>query len=159
MRTPMLKSLRLQNLLSFGPDAEAITLGPLNVIIGPNGSGKSNFIEAIGLLAASPRSLRGAIREGGGVGEWLWKGGKGRTTARIEAVVDVSIDNKLQALKYELAFTRADQRLEVVDERIEDASPPEGSEPMMYFGHLNGRPTIRPSPSSSAMPPRICSSS
>lgn len=41
----LLKSLKLTNFLSFGPDAEPIELRALNMLIGPNGSGKSNFIE------------------------------------------------------------------------------------------------------------------
>jgi len=137
-----LQSLRLQNLLSFGPDAEAITLGPLNVIIGPNGSGKSNLIEAISLLAAAPYSLSDGIRDGGGVGEWLWKGNKGRITARLEAVVSLNSKPPF-ILNYELAFSQASQRLEIVDERVGDAVPRTGSEPKLHFGYINGHPHIR----------------
>ena len=43
-------SIKLENILSFGPDAQELELKPLNVLIGPNGSGKSNLIEVIGLL-------------------------------------------------------------------------------------------------------------
>jgi predicted ATPase len=136
-----LKSLRIQNLLSFGPDAEAIEFGPLNVIIGPNGSGKSNLIEIIGLLAAAPKSLSEAIRDGGGVGEWLWKGSRGKTTARIEAVTDVV--GVVPPLRYALSFSQVSQRLEIIDERVEDAFPAPGSEPVLYFGYINGRPHIR----------------
>ena len=50
-----IEHIKLKNLLSFGPDTEALELRPLNVLIGPNGSGKSNLIEAIGLLKATPR--------------------------------------------------------------------------------------------------------
>ncbi len=39
-----IRTLQLQNLLSFGPAALPIELGALNVLIGPNGSGKSNII-------------------------------------------------------------------------------------------------------------------
>ncbi|WP_309896898.1 AAA family ATPase [Archangium sp.] len=139
-----LQSLRLQNLLSFGPDTEAITFGPLSVIIGPNGSGKSNLLEAIGLLAEAPNSLSDAIREGGGVGEWLWKGSKGTATARIEAVVFFPIeDASIPALRYSLAFSQVSQRLEIVDERIEEAAPAPGAEPVLYFGYVNGRPHLR----------------
>ena len=53
----LIKRIRLTNLLSFGPDTEELELEPLNVLIGPNGSGKSNFIEALGLLKATPRDL------------------------------------------------------------------------------------------------------
>lgn len=80
-----LKSLTLTNILSFGPEPHTVELGPLNVIIGPNGSGKSNFIEAIGLLKAAPRDIHEPIREGGGIDEWLWKGGEKEPTGTIEA--------------------------------------------------------------------------
>ena len=66
-----IKHIKLENLLSFGPDTEALELRPLNVLIGPNGSGKSNLIEAIGLLKATPRDLTIPIREGGGIRDWL----------------------------------------------------------------------------------------
>ena len=83
----LLRSLKLTNLLSFGPDSEAVELGPLNVLIGPNGSGKSNFIEAIGLLKAAPKDLSVPIREGGGAGAWIWQGDK-HAGAALEAVVN-----------------------------------------------------------------------
>ena len=53
-----LRSIRLQNILSFGPDTPELTLEPLNVLIGPNASGKSNLIEA--LSPASRRAPRPA---------------------------------------------------------------------------------------------------
>jgi predicted ATPase len=80
----LLQSLKLTNVLSFGPDAKVVALRPLNVLIGPNGSGKSNFLEAIGLLRAAPRELVVPVREGGGVGEWIWKGhGQGPGARRV----------------------------------------------------------------------------
>lgn len=69
----LLHSLKLQNLLSFGPDSPEVPLGPLNVLIGPNGSGKSNFIEAISLLQALPQSLLDAMRKVGSSPECFWK--------------------------------------------------------------------------------------
>ena len=45
------QTIRLDRILSFGPNEEAFALEPLNVLIGPNASGKSNLIEA---LVASP---------------------------------------------------------------------------------------------------------
>jgi AAA15 family ATPase/GTPase len=63
----LIQSIRLQNFLSFGPDAEEIELKSLNVLIGPNASGKSNLIEAVGFLQASPIDLGLPIREGGGI--------------------------------------------------------------------------------------------
>ena len=136
-----LKSLRLQNLLSFGPDSDAIPLGPLNVIIGPNGSGKSNLIAAIGLLASTPSSLSEAIREGGGVSEWLWKGSKEKKVAHIEAVV-LDVDG-LSSLRYQLAFTQNYHRFELIDERLEEATFKPENEPTLYYGYVDGLPHIR----------------
>ena len=63
-----IRTLQLQNLLSFGPSSPPIELGALNVLIGPNGSGKSNIIEAIDLLRASATELVAPVRAGGGGG-------------------------------------------------------------------------------------------
>jgi AAA15 family ATPase/GTPase len=59
----LIQSIKLQNFLSFGPDAGEIELKSLNVMIGPNASGKSNLIEAIGFLRSSPIDLGLPIRE------------------------------------------------------------------------------------------------
>src|SRR5438105_4583019 len=83
-----LREITLRNILSYGPDSDPIPLCNLNVLIGPNGSGKSNLIEAIALLRATPveKDLRDAIREGGTITEWVWKG-RPEAPASIEAVV------------------------------------------------------------------------
>ena len=39
----LIESIKLQNFLSFGPNAGEIELKSLNVLIGPNASGKSNI--------------------------------------------------------------------------------------------------------------------
>ncbi len=70
----LLRSLRLQNVLSFGPKGMTLDFEPLNVLIGPNGSGKSNLIEILGLLHSLPTDLAPPIRQGGGINEWVWKG-------------------------------------------------------------------------------------
>ena len=44
----LLHRIKLENILSFGPDAQELELKPLNVLIGPNASGKSNLMEAGG---------------------------------------------------------------------------------------------------------------
>ncbi len=84
----LIRRLKLQNLLSFGPDATELQLGPLTVLIGPNGSGKSNLIAAIGLLQAAPRDLAAPIRETGGITEWLHKCDPRDRTGSIGADVD-----------------------------------------------------------------------
>ncbi|RKH43755.1 chromosome segregation protein SMC [Corallococcus sp. AB050B] len=139
----MLRSIRLQNLLSFGPASEAFPLRALNVLIGPNASGKSNLIEALGLLRATPGNLLAPIREGGGVTEWLWKGGTepGPSTARLEVVLDYP--EGVMPLRYQLAFTSEGQRLELVDESIENERPQKKSaQPYFFYRYQSGRPAI-----------------
>ena len=117
----LIRTLHLQNLLSFGPESEEITLEPLNVLIGPNASGKSNLIESMAILRATPKDLTGPIREGGGIGEWLWKGGKTIPTAKVEATV--SYPEGIMPLRYRLCMTLVGQRLEIVDEAVENERP------------------------------------
>lgn len=69
----MIKSLHLQNFLSFGPNAEPVELGALNIIIGTNGSGKSNFIEGLELLRHLPKEdINDSFRRLGGL-EIFWR--------------------------------------------------------------------------------------
>ena len=97
--------IKLENILSFGPDAQELELKPLNVLIGPNGSGKSNLIEVIGLLKAAPSDVMAPIREGGGSENWIWRGEARPTKARVEVVMGApfSLSDK-QTLRYSLAF-------------------------------------------------------
>lgn len=62
---PFLRSLRLRNLLSFGPESDAVELRQLNVLIGANASGKSNLIDALDVLRATAGNLIEPIRRGG----------------------------------------------------------------------------------------------
>ena len=61
----LMHRIKLENILSFGPEAQVLELKPLNVLIGPNASGKSNLIEVIGLLRAVPNDITMPVREGG----------------------------------------------------------------------------------------------
>ena len=134
-------SLQLQNFLSYSNENEAVELQPLNVLIGPNASGKSNFIEAIGLLQALPVDMPAPIRRGGGISDFLWKGAK-NPTARVEAILESSKNNI--SLRYKLGFTVVGQRLELVDEVIENETKIKNSEKDVYFyyRYLNGRPVL-----------------
>ena len=137
---PFLKSIKLSGFLSFPPDAEAIPLTPLNVIIGPNGSGKSNLIEAIDLLASSPNSsLAAAIRMGGSATEWLWKG----EPKAENSCIDVTLGDTpwKKDLRYLLAFAPAGQRMEVVEESVEDAEPTDENS-LHFYRYQGGVPEI-----------------
>ena len=136
-----LKSIRLDGFLSFAPDSPLIDLRPLNVLIGPNGSGKSNLIEAVELLHATPTGFASAIRDGGGVQEWLWKGDKVNRPARIEAVTNgPDADNDL---RYLVSFAGVGQRTEVIDEVVEEArSRPENLSPTSFYRFQRGWPIL-----------------
>ncbi len=95
--------IKLENILSFGPDAQELELKPLNVLIGPNGAGKSNLIEVIGLLRAAPSDIMAPIREGGGGDNWTWRGEQSVTEARVEVVVETPFVYS-DKLRYSLAF-------------------------------------------------------
>ncbi|MGD0410971.1 MAG: AAA family ATPase [Verrucomicrobiota bacterium] len=119
MNKMFLRSLKLTNFLSFGPDSKEIELTPLNVLIGPNASGKSNFIEAIELLHATPTNLAEAIRIGGTAEEWLWKGTSPAQPAIIKARLWSA--TAAQELSYSLTFTEARSHIEIVGESLEIA--------------------------------------
>jgi len=116
----LIRSLHLTNFLSFGPEADAVELGQLNVLIGPNGSGKSNFLEAMALLRAAPVMLTKPVREGGGVDEWLWKPmafQSGAVSARLAVLVEHA--STAGDLKYSLEFSGVNGRFYLEDERID----------------------------------------
>jgi predicted ATPase len=140
--TRFLRSIRLTNFLSYGETGAEIELEPLNVLIGPNGSGKSNLIEAVGLLHAAPKDLSDPIRKGGGVREWLWKGGEASDAARIEAVA--SYPDGIMPLRYKLAFDEVGQNCEIVDEVVENQEPTSPKEEDVYFfyRYQNGHPVL-----------------
>ncbi|MFA7235842.1 MAG: AAA family ATPase [Phycisphaeraceae bacterium] len=152
----LIHELKLNGLLSFGPDTPALKMRPLNILIGPNGSGKSNLVEAIGLLRSAAKELTDPIRGtgGGGVSEWIWKGSSHRH-AHLEAIIDNPSGQ--QPLRHVIEFTEVATRFELVDERIENTEPyPGNAEPYFYYKFQRGRPVlnIRDKAEHSDKPPR-----
>lgn len=146
--TQVIRTIRLENILSFGPDTPEIPLEPLNVLIGPNASGKSNLIEVLSLLRAAPGDLQEPIRQGGGVREWLWKGTDGTPTATVEVTHLNPFHDPFRseaALRYRLSFASdAMGRFHIEDEVIEGEKPPRaGEEPYFYYRYQTGNPVIR----------------
>src|SRR4030042_2978271 len=137
----MIQSISLTNLLSYGPKTVDLDLKPLNVIIGPNGSGKSNLIEAIVLLQSAPKALAIPVREGGGVRDWLWKGGESNPIAQVEAII--KYPSGKMPLRYRFSFTEARQRFQLVDERIENEVPYPGEfDSYFYYRYENNHPVL-----------------
>lgn len=142
MSNQLLSSLHMKGFLSFGPNSEPVRLTGLNVLIGPNGVGKSNFIEAVELLHATPADFSGAIRLGGLPSDWIWHGGKGSSTARLEA--KLSPVNGTPELRYGIEFAESGGRLEIVDEVLENTEKdfPNEKDVRFYYRFQHGRPAI-----------------
>lgn len=137
-----IETIRLENMLSYGPDTKSLPLEPLNVFIGPNASGKSNLIEALSLLAAAPWDLQVPIGLGGGVNAWLWKGAVPAPAATIEVTIGFPIVNStgIVPVGYSLSFTETGGRFFVVDEVIENkvlATTPY-VQPHLYYSYRYG---------------------
>jgi predicted ATPase len=143
----LLLRIKLTNLLSFGPNAAALELHNLNILIGPNAAGKSNLIEAVSLVRATPVSgtasmdLSGIVRRGGGVGEWVWKGDR-HTPASIDVLV--RHPQWKQSLRHVFSFRGDEPRFQLEGETIEDESSTEGRRGRFYYRFHNGKSGIRP---------------
>jgi predicted ATPase len=122
-----LARLNLNGILSFGASTE-LELKDLNVLIGTNASGKSNLIDVLHLLQSLPNDATTAIREGGGVREWLWKGDQSRPAKVVAAF---SRQNK-GPIRHELAFTHDGPRWKITSERVEE-DVPSGTSAKEYF--------------------------
>ncbi|MDE0174101.1 MAG: AAA family ATPase [Defluviicoccus sp.] len=96
--------IKLENILSFGPEAQDLELRPLNVLIGPNGSGKSNLIEVIGLLKAATDDIMAPVREGGGGDNWMCRNEREVSEARVGVDVELPFIRPKKLLRYSLAF-------------------------------------------------------
>ena len=137
----LIRTIRLENILSFGPDTPELPLEPLNVLIGPNASGKSNVIEALSLLQAAPRDLQEPIRRGGGTRDWLWKGAPSTPTAAVE--VTVEYPRGFMALRHRMSFTEIGARFELRDEAVENEKPGAGAAgPFFYYRYQEGDPVL-----------------
>ena len=137
-----IQRLRMPGLLSFPPDMDFFDMQSLNVLIGPNASGKSNFVETLELLRATPSDFATAIRDGGGAGEWLWKGGGPTPPAEIDVVLEEGTPTG-RPLRYRLGFTDVKGRVEVVDEAIEELEPGPGKpDVFFYYRFQGGHPAI-----------------
>lgn len=137
-----LRTIRVQNLLSFGPDTVELELRGLNVLIGANGVGKSNLIEVLSLLRAAPSDLLEPIRAGGGIAEWLWKGTDGAPIATVD--LTATYPSGKMPLRHRISVAMDAQRTQLVDEAIENEKPSRLGDtvPYFYYRFQNGRPVL-----------------
>ena len=141
-----IETIRLDNILSFGPNEKAFPLEPLNVLIGPNASGKSNLIEALSILASAPRDIQAPIREGGGVREWLWKGSPDIAMATVDVTIKhPGIPPGRMPLRYRLSFTESSGRFRLIDECVEEEklSTATDVQSYSYYSYQKGSPVVK----------------
>ena len=94
------------------------------------------------LLRATPSDFATAIRDGGGAGEWLWKGSDPTQPAEIDVVLEKGTPTH-RPLRYRLGFTDVKGRVEVVDEAIEELDPEPGKpDVFFYYRFQKGHPAI-----------------
>ena len=134
-----IQSLRMSGLLSFPPDMDSFALRSLNVLIGPNASGKSNVIEVLELLRALASDFAGAVRDGGGAAEWLWKGDSQPRPATIEVETAASTGSRRRLL-YRLSFGAIGPQVDIVREEIGVQDGTGSWDPCYTF--LQGQPKI-----------------
>lgn len=132
-----IQTIRLENILSFGSNAEPLSLEPLNVLIGPNASGKSNLIAALSLLAAAPSDIQAPIREGGGIRDWLWKGRAKDNFASLE--VTLSPLPEAEDLIYHLEISDSGGRFTLLSEVVSR----EGPSAQQVHSYVNYRNPLR----------------
>ncbi len=136
----LIRHLAPKNFLSFGPNNAGIDLKALNVLIGPNGSGKSNLIEAISLMRSAPKDMRDVTRKGGGVAEWIWKGGP-KDAASVEWLVRNPWGSI--PLRHIVAFRTLAQAYFLEDERVESAEKRPGEHDFyFYYRYEHGAPMV-----------------
>lgn len=137
-----IRSIRLENILSYGPSTPEFELLPLNVIIGPNASGKSNLIDILSILASAPRDILETIRFGGGTREWIWKGNESLPLATIELITEHPQPDRMP-IRYRIAFQEYGHRFNLVDEAVEAERPTAGhEEPYLYYSFQAGNPVL-----------------
>ena len=109
----LIRNLKVSRVLSFGPEGIDLAMRPLNVLIGANGCGKSNFIEVVNLLRYAPVRFDSPIMTGGGVKEWLWKGGEFELDqyASIDVEVISNLSDSLECVRHRIDFGGSSDRV------------------------------------------------
>jgi predicted ATPase len=134
-----IERLEIRNVFSYGNDVEPIEMGRLNILIGANGAGKSNTLEAIELLASTPKDVQAAIRGAGGIYEVLSRRTKQeQLVGSVEAVVRFA--HRDIPIRHGLSFTAEEQRFGIVDEQIQNADAQGLPKPTFFFGHDSRAP-------------------
>ncbi len=144
--TRLIQQIKLNNLLSFGPDTPALELENLNVLIGPNGSGKSNLIDCIELIRALPGDLLRALRKIGGSADLVWKGYDilpwEKPNVTISTNIGLLLSNRKKSLNHFLNFGSEAHLFWVDEERIQIVNTAVNVIPTRLFTRNPNKSTI-----------------
>lgn len=140
---PLIRRLVLKNFLSYGPEGVSVDLLPLNVLIGPNGSGKSNLLEALEILRATAGDLQATVREGGGIGEYLWKASGTPEPAVIGVLIRYPGSGINPELSHILQLVREGVRLNLHLERVELSGISALGIPEVVYHSASGQTMLR----------------
>ena len=140
---PAIQRINATNILSFGSDGVDIKLKNLNVLIGANGSGKSNFLDLFALLKGTTSDVQALIRGGGGVLDWLWKGGSIHSVASLDVFIPHPNSEK-NRIKHLIAFTAENATFSLFDEKIENELPLNGYQDVRFFLSVANSLLVRP---------------
>jgi len=142
----LIQRLSMRNFLSYGSEGASIDLLPLNVLIGPNASGKSNLIEALAVLRATEGDLAGWIRQGGGIGEYIWKGQTDTPIASLDAwLEEPDALFPPRPFRYSLSISEIRDRLQIVSETTGFEGQQLGTvsrDPEIFYHFANGHAVI-----------------
>ena len=135
----LIRQVRLQNLLSFGPDTPPLEMENLNVLIGPNGCGKSNFIEAISLIRSTPGDLKLALMNAGGKADFIWKG-----APKNNASIDIIAISWKRSLRHYISLQKTWDGVLLQDEVIENAEHmSDGAKSLIHYKQDSPKSFIR----------------
>lgn len=134
----MIRSISMQNVLSFGPTPATLEPGKLTVLVGPNGGGKSNVLEVMHLLSRLPAT---GVEVSLPIVDWVWKGATSNGVARVEVLLDGIDKERAPILRHRVAFHAVAQRFAVDDELIEasERRHPSHSRPFFFFRYHHGQ--------------------
>ena len=114
----LIESIKLKNILSFGPETVELELRPLTVLIGPNGSGKSNFIDVLDLIRSLPKDVGRPIRQSGGIINWIWRGQHATDSLEVNATLINPTASGPSHMVYSITIGAYDYGVEVSRESL-----------------------------------------
>ena len=138
------QKIRIQNLLSFGPDSPEIELKPLNIIIGENGVGKSNLLTVFEFIGLLPNYNDGSYfrKVIGSAKNFIWKGPNPQSRTRELAFQVSNGPESYNFLinKYKLGYDETNDRLLFLEEEIErgvESSDPSIISQPVFLNHAS----------------------